>query len=45
MRKDEIWFILLDLPNKKKVNLLKLYKDEGKIRKNKDYIKEFKGKI
>lgn len=44
MRKDEIWFILLDLPNKKKVNLLKLYKDEGEIRKNKDYIKEFKGK-
>lgn len=44
MRKDEIWFILLNLANIKKVNLLKKYKNEETIRKNKNNIKEFKKK-
>ncbi|MGG7143792.1 DNA-processing protein DprA [Clostridium nigeriense] len=44
MRKDEIWFILLNLTNVKKVNLLKKYKNEETIRKNKNNIKEFKKK-
>ena len=41
MRNDELWFILIKISNEKKVNLIKKYKDEENIRKNKRNIKEF----
>ncbi|MBD7914079.1 DNA-protecting protein DprA [Clostridium sp. Sa3CUN1] len=42
MNYDELWFILLKLSNEKKVNLIKKYKKEEDIRKNKDKIKELR---
>lgn len=42
MRFDELWFILLKLSNEKKVKLIKKYKKEEDIRRNKNSIKELK---
>lgn len=42
MRFDELWFILLKLSNEKKVKLIKKYKKEEDIRRNKHSIKELK---
>lgn len=43
MDTNEIWFILLQLSNDKKIKLIRKYSDEENIRKNSSIIKELKG--
>lgn len=38
MNKDELWFILINISNENKINLLNKYKNESNIRKNKNNI-------
>ena len=38
MNKDEIWFILLNISNENKISLIRKYKSESNIRKNKSNI-------
>ncbi|MDZ7548719.1 DNA-processing protein DprA, partial [Clostridium perfringens] len=42
MNSDELWFILANISNEKKVSLIEKYGDETTIKKYKDEIKEFK---
>ena len=42
MNTNEIWFILLQLSNDKKIKLLRKYANEENIRKNSSIIKELK---
>ncbi|MDU5107817.1 MULTISPECIES: DNA-processing protein DprA [unclassified Clostridium] len=43
MDTNEIWFILLQLSNDKKIKLIRKYSNEENIRKNSSIIKELKG--